>query len=71
MEGLTPGRIVHVTDGYGGHQAAIVTAVRPDESINVAVFRAETGEAHGIQGVLRDVGDPDDTGPTWHWIERA
>ena len=71
MEGLTPGRIVHVADEYGPHQAAIVVAVADDESINATVFRPDTGEAHGLQGVLRDVGDPDDSGPTWHWIERA
>ena len=71
MEGLIPGRIVHVTDGYGGHQAAIINAVGEDETLDVTVFRPGTGEPHGLQGVLRDVGDPDDTAPTWHWIERA
>lgn len=70
MEGLAVGRIIHVVERRGEHNAAIVTQLLTDPGcIQATVFRPG-GETTGVYHMAYD-DSPDPPDGTWHWIERA
>ncbi len=69
MEGLTPGRIVHVVSTQAGdeeHLAAIVTGVEDADS-GRAVLHVFSPNGATTRAVAEH--DPNGAPGTWHWIE--
>jgi hypothetical protein len=65
----TVGRIVHVVDRDGGHQAAMITEVSPgrcdSKYVALTVFTPM-----GVHFLIDAVHDESQTPGTWHWPER-
>jgi hypothetical protein len=60
------GRNVHFVDEGGVHRAALVTGVRDDESVDLAVF--PTRGFRNVDSVKSD--ERGKSAGTWHWPER-
>jgi hypothetical protein len=68
MEGLTPGRIVHIVWTDGEHYPAIVTGVPWEGAAYLTMFRPlRSAEPMPIPVSFDDKMNQ----MTWHWIERA